>query len=83
ITINGVSLTVNSCTMDTFEVSIIPHTLMITTLGVLKRGSEVNIEVDIIGKYVEKMLLPRESGDNKPGTGNGINPAFLAENGFF
>ncbi len=83
ITINGVSLTVNSCTMDSFEVSIIPHTLMITTLGVLKRGSEVNIEVDIIGKYVEKMLLPRESGDTKSGTGNGINPAFLAENGFF
>jgi riboflavin synthase len=83
ITINGVSLTVNSCTMETFEVAIIPHTLQVTTLGLLNRGSEVNIEVDIIGKYVEKMLLPRESGAEAPGTSNGINPAFLAENGFF
>ncbi len=83
ITINGVSLTVNSCTMETFEVSIIPHTLQVTTLGVLKLGSEVNIEVDIIGKYVEKMLLPRESGDTNPAPGNTINPAFLVENGFF
>ncbi len=83
ITINGVSLTVNSCTMDTFEVSIIPHTLQVTTLGALSRGSEVNIEVDIIGKYVEKMLLPREYGEKTPGSGSSINPAFLAENGFF
>lgn len=83
ITINGVSLTVNSCTMETFEVSIIPHTLQVTTLGELKRGDEVNIEVDIIGKYVEKMLLPRESGGAVPASGSTLNPAFLAENGFF
>ncbi len=83
ITINGVSLTVNSCTMETFEVSIIPHTLQVTTLGALKRGDEVNIEVDIIGKYVEKMLLPKQSGDSVSGAGTTINPAFLAENGFF
>ncbi len=83
ITINGVSLTVNSCTMETFDVSIIPHTLQVTTLGALTRGSEVNIEVDIIGKYVEKMLLPRESGNTDSVAGSGINPAFLAENGFF
>lgn len=83
ITINGVSLTVNSCTVDTFEVSIIPHTLQVTTLGLLVRGTKVNIEVDIIGKYVEKMLLPRESGEKSSASGNGINPEFLAENGFF
>ncbi len=82
ITINGVSLTVNSCSADTFEVSIIPHTLQVTTLGQLAQGSKVNIEVDIIGKYVEKMLLPKEAGGDDASVGNGINPAFLAENGF-
>jgi riboflavin synthase len=82
VTINGVSLTVNSCSVDTFEVSIIPHTLQVTTLGLLTRGSKVNIEVDIIGKYVEKMLMPKEAGETETAVGNGINPAFLAENGF-
>ena len=56
ITINGVSLTVNSCERDRFSVSIIPHTLAVTTLGALKQGDRVNIEVDMIGKYVEKLL---------------------------
>ncbi|MBL4901739.1 MAG: riboflavin synthase [Desulfocapsa sp.] len=82
VTINGVSLTVNSCGVDTFEVSIIPHTLQVTTLGLLTRGSKVNIEVDIIGKYVEKMLMPGEANEKETVVGNGINPAFLAENGF-
>lgn len=83
VTINGVSLTVNSCSLDSFEVSIIPHTLQITTLGLLARGSKVNIEVDIIGKYVEKMLMPKEADEKEALGGNGINPAFLAENGFY
>ncbi len=82
VTIDGVSLTVNSCSADTFEVSIIPHTLQITTLGMLKRGSRVNIEVDIIGKYVEKMLLPKDPGGEKTVIDKTINEAFLAENGF-
>ncbi|HID71038.1 MAG TPA: riboflavin synthase [Desulfobacterales bacterium] len=82
VTIDGVSLTVNSCGADTFEVSIIPHTLQITTLGMLKRGSKVNIEVDIIGKYVEKMLLPKDPGGGKTVIDKTINEAFLAENGF-
>ncbi len=83
ITINGISLTVNSCTDSSFEVSIIPHTLKITGLGELKRGGKVNIEVDIIGKYVEKMLQPGDTKDGQKTSNNGINPAFLAENGFF
>lgn len=82
ITINGISLTVNSCTDDSFEVSIIPHTLKITGLGDLKRGRKVNIEVDIIGKYVEKMLQPGDTKDGQKTSNSGINPAFLAENGF-
>nr|WP_320010097.1 riboflavin synthase [uncultured Desulfobulbus sp.] len=79
ITINGVSLTVNSCERDQFSVSIIPHTLSVTTLGLLRQGDKVNLEVDIIGKYVEKLL----STDAARATaGSRINPGFLAENGF-
>ncbi len=82
ITIDGISLTVNSCTGGRFAVSIIPHTLQVTTLGLLKKGGKVNIEVDIIGKYVEK-LLSAKSSDGEPQAGSGINPGFLAEHGFF
>ncbi len=79
ITINGVSLTVNSCEGDRFSVSIIPHTLAVTTLGELKSGDRVNIEVDIIGKYVEKLLAEQPESPRAAGR---INPAFLAEHGF-
>lgn len=81
ITIDGVSLTVNSCGAGSFSVSIIPHTLKVTTLGALKVGSKVNIEVDLIGKYVEKLLSPRTQSDT-PDRGEGINPGFLASHGF-
>jgi len=70
---------VNSCTGNRFSVSIIPHTLAVTTLGRLKQGDQVNIEVDIIGKYVEK-LLSEQSAETD--SGSRINPAFLAEHGF-
>ncbi len=79
ITINGVSLTVNSCEGNRFSVSIIPHTLAVTTLGELKAGDRVNIEVDIIGKYVEKLLSEQSVS---PVQESRINPAFLAEHGF-
>lgn len=79
ITINGVSLTVNTCERDRFSVSIIPHTLAVTTLGTLKEGDPVNIEVDMIGKYVEKLLAEKQVAG---GGTNRINPAFLAEHGF-
>ncbi len=82
VTIDGVSLTVNGCGSGRFEVSIIPHTLEVTTLGLLKIGSRVNIEVDIIGKYVEKLLVFGPSKISGAGQGN-INSAFLAEHGFF
>ncbi len=86
ITIDGVSLTVNSCGPGQFSVSIIPHTLKVTTLGALKVGSKVNIEVDIIGKYVEKMLAPgsgaKASGNQVNDGSEGINPGFLAQHGF-
>ncbi|MGR0481229.1 MAG: riboflavin synthase [Candidatus Electronema sp. V4] len=78
ITIDGVSLTVNSCAGSRFSVSIIPHTLAVTTLGGLKAGDRVNLEVDLIGKYVEKLLSAKDT----EATASRINPAFLAEHGF-
>lgn len=81
ITIDGVSLTVNSCDTGSFSVSIIPHTLKVTTLGNLKVGNKVNIEVDIIGKYVEKLLVPRSETDGQENIEH-INPGFLAKHGF-
>jgi riboflavin synthase len=80
ITVDGISLTVNRCDEKIFAVSIIPHTLEVTTLGRLKPGSVVNIEVDLIGKYVEKLLSVQPEGGTGPRSG--INPAFLAEHGF-
>ena len=55
ITINGISLTVAAVTSDTFSISAIPHTVKMTTLSETKEGSLVNLENDIIGKYVEKL----------------------------
>lgn len=80
ICIDGISLTVNVCDENTFSVAIIPHTLQVTTLGGCKQGDTVNIEVDLIGKYVEKLLSVQ--GDTQPSPAPGINPAFLAEHGF-
>lgn len=81
VTIDGISLTVNQCEGERFAVSIIPHTLQATTLGNLKKGSQVNIEVDVIGKYVEKLLLA--SPEERKAKGSGISSGFLAEHGFF
>ena len=56
ITVNGVSLTVNRVTGMAFEVNLIPHTLAVTTLGELRAGSRVNLEIDLIARYVERMM---------------------------
>lgn len=56
MTVNGVSLTVNSVEHDEFTINLIPHTLEVTTLKHLKAGSKVNLEVDLIARYVERMM---------------------------
>ncbi len=78
VTIDGISLTVAKVSADVFSVSAIPHTVAVTILSEKSRGSIVNIENDIIGKYVEKLLLPQktEQSDSK------ITKDFLAEYGF-
>lgn len=79
ITIDGISLTIAYVADDVFKVSIIPHTLKQTILSSKNIGDSVNLECDIIGKYVEKLL-----GISKPNKqqANNINETFLKENGF-
>jgi riboflavin synthase len=59
ITVDGVSLTINEVTDHGFSVAIIPHTAKITTLGLKQQGDTVNLESDLIGKYVERLLQER------------------------
>ena len=58
ITVNGVSLTTNTVSGANFSINLIPHTLAATTLGSLKPGGRVNLEIDLIARYVERMLNP-------------------------
>lgn len=79
ITIDGISLTVVKVTDIDFSVSLIPHTSAVTVLGKKKEGAVVNLEADIIGKYVEKLLNYRE---RSPRSATGLTMDFLTENGF-
>jgi len=78
VAIDGISLTVNSVTPDSFSVNIIPHTAGMTTLQMRKPGDLVNIETDIIGRYVERLLA---GSAPLPGAA-GISMEKLLENGF-
>lgn len=73
IAVDGISLTVTECNATSFKVSLVAYTLHNTNLGGRKPGDEVNLEVDIIAKYVER--LQERSGST-------ITPEFLAEHGF-
>lgn len=78
ITIDGISLTVAYVDETAFKVSIIPHTKDITTLLRKKAGEVVNLECDMVGKYIEKLLYSKEQAPIK----SGIDMNFLSENGF-
>lgn len=86
ITLDGISLTVNSCEKNLFYVNIIPHTMAGTTLGIKKVSDSVNIETDILSRYVEKLLLGgKETGgaDGRAATSaGGIDLDMLARQGF-
>jgi riboflavin synthase len=77
IAIDGISLTVNEFHEDWIRLTLIPYTLEKTTLMERKVGEEVNVEADILGKYVEKVL------DQGRGTSKGIDLSFLKQHGFF
>ncbi|MGI6257215.1 MAG: riboflavin synthase [Anaerovoracaceae bacterium] len=78
IAIDGISLTVVDVEQESFRVSIIPHTAKETILSRKKAGDKVNLENDVIGKYVEKLLSHRQPVNNK----SNITKEFLMENGF-
>ncbi len=83
VAVDGVSLTINICRKDSFEVSIIPHTAGLTTVGFKKPGDPVNIETDMIGKYVERFLMNKtEDAGEKDASSKSIDMRFLAETGF-
>ncbi|MGD2141146.1 MAG: riboflavin synthase [Burkholderiales bacterium] len=62
VTVNGVSLTVNSVDGERFSVNLIPHTLAATNLGDMKKNSRVNLEIDLVARYVERMLSETGAG---------------------
>jgi riboflavin synthase len=66
VTIDGISMTVNEVAARTFSVAVIPHTAKVTTLGLMKEGDQVNLESDLIGKYVERLLQERGVLPSKP-----------------
>jgi riboflavin synthase len=78
ITIDGTSLTVNAVRGALFEVNIVPHTLEQTIMGHYQQGTQVNIEVDLLARYLERLLL----GEQAANADAGIDKAFLQEHGF-
>ncbi len=81
VAVDGISLTINECSSSGFEVTVIPHSAKITTIGVKKPGDRVNIETDIIGKYVEKFVAG-DAGEKTGSTKSGIDMEMLAKTGF-
>jgi riboflavin synthase len=82
ITLDGVSLTVNKVDGATFELNIVPHTLLETIIGNYQTGTKVNLEVDVVARYLERLLLGNmaaKSSDNK----DNISQEFLAQHGFY
>ena len=78
VAVDGVSLTVNSCQSGSFSVTLVPHTLASTTLGQKRVGDRVNLEGDLIGKYVVR-TLHRLKGDDQR---RGMDVDFLKRHGF-
>jgi riboflavin synthase len=79
ITIDGISLTINSVTAHSFSVAIIPHTAKVTTIGLKQVGDAVNLESDLIGKYVERLL--QTNGTLPPSSVPVIDKDYLQKRG--
>ena len=76
ITINGISLTVNSVVNDRFDVNIVPHTLQCTTMHALQAGDPVNLEIDVLARYLEQLM---KHSEDKP---SGVSKDLLYKAGF-
>ncbi len=81
IAIDGVSLTVNTVQSTVFTVNLVPHTLAMTTLYKIQVGQQVNLEVDMIARYLERLLLSQVEESREP-MGTGLSQAFLQSHGF-
>jgi len=79
ICVDGISLTVNSVSGDCFTLNIVPHTLAHTTMGQFKIGTQVNLEVDVVARYIERLL---GGGDSQGGDVSGITLEKLRAYGF-
>lgn len=83
VALDGISLTVNACLDFGFSVTVIPHTAAVTTVGVSQPGDRVNLEVDLIGKYVERFVTAAAtSGDRGSDDDSALDRGFLARHGF-
>ncbi len=83
VALDGISLTINACDAGSFTVSIIPHTAGITTIGMKQKGDPVNIETDMIGKYVERFTRSDSMHTSEKTTEtSGVTMESLAKSGF-
>lgn len=78
ITVNGISLTVNAVEGNVFDLNIVPHTLAETTLGEISVGDSVNLEVDLMARYLERLLNPEVNPQ-----ASSLDAVFLAEHGYW
>jgi len=82
VTIDGVSLTVNNVQKNRFKITIIPHTIDQTIIHTYKVGTKVNIEVDVIARYLERLVCGQEEHPSSTPSQEGISMDFLAKSGF-
>ncbi len=83
VAVDGISLTINDCGKDFFSVSIIPYSAQHTTIGSKKIGEPVNIETDMIGKFVERFITKKDEGERETkAKQSSIDMAYLAKTGF-
>lgn len=80
ITVDGTSLTVNAVDGAEFELTIVPHTLAETIMADYRVGRRVNLEVDLLARYLERLLLGDKAAESTKGSG--ITESFLAANGY-
>lgn len=78
ITVDGTSLTVNAVNGCDFELNIVPHTLEKTVIGRYQAGTKINLEVDVLARYLERLML----GEKAASPGSALTESFLAEHGF-
>lgn len=79
ITVDGISLTVNDLRKDAFKLTIVPHTSAETTIDVFQVGRKVNLEIDVLARYIERMLQVRQEPEAPSST---LTMEFLQQNGF-